>query len=61
MHTNGDNSILVVAGLKRWSKEIKKSKKIKEIKDFDSFDFFDSSINWDGVHTSYFNEGQSST
>ena len=32
-----------------------KIKKIKEIKDFDSFDYL---INWDGVHTSYLNQGQ---
>ena len=32
--------------------------KIKTIKDFDSFD---SLINWDGVHTSYLNEGHCST
>ena len=35
-----------------------KIKKIKEIKDFDSFDYL---INWDGVHTSYLNQGQRST
>ena len=35
-----------------------KIKKIKEIKDFDSFDYL---INWDGVHTSYLNQGQCST
>ena len=55
MYTNGYNSIPVMAGLKRWSKEIKKSKKIKE------FDSFDSLINWDDVHTSYPNKGQCST
>ena len=38
MYKNGYNSIPVMAGLKRWSKEIKKSKKIKE------FDFFDYMI-----------------
>ena len=35
-----------------------KIKKIKEIKDFHSFDYL---INWDGVHTSYLNQGQRST
>ena len=40
------------------NQKIKKNQKIKE---FDSFDSFDSLINWDGVHTSYLNEGQCST
>ena len=34
------------------------NQKIKKIKVFDSFD---SLINWDGVHTSYLNEGHCST
>ena len=34
------------------------NQKIKKIKVFDSFD---SLINWDGVDTSYFNEGHCST
>ena len=34
------------------------NQKIKKIKIFDSFDYL---INWDGVHTSYLNQGQCST
>ena len=34
------------------------NQKIKKIKVFDSFDYL---INWDGVHTSYLNQGQRST
>ena len=54
MYTNGYNSIHVMAGLKKR----KINQKIKIIKVFDSFD---SLINWDGVHTSYLNEGHCST
>ena len=34
---------------------------IKTIKIINDFDSFDCLINWDGVHTSYLNQGQPST
>ena len=37
------------------------NQRIKIIKIITDFDYFDSLINWDGVHTSYLNEGHCST